>query len=455
MTEATLTWSTWQALLQAFAWAFTRPGFRRFAEWITAMALNVEEHTITQSVLALEQPAAWKALESFAEYGAWHEDRVTWALTRLIATAPGRTWHGYQVSGVDDTKVHRCSPHVWGTCTFHEYTARCPNRAPTVRAHNWVVLGALLHEPDKPGWFLPISGRLYFRKSQLPLGPEGIVAFRTKCELAVELLREQARIIKGKHLAVVDGGYALASVVRPLVRPEAGAPRVDVLTRLRRDARLYALPLPPERRPKGKRGPKRTKWGPRLEPPRRGGLWKGKWQLGTAFVYGRRRTIRWKEVICLWRVSGHELPVKAVVAHVEGYKKRFTLVTSAVDLTGLQMVELFAARFRQEDGFRDLKQRLGWEECRAWTQNPIERTSQAQWVTMSLLRLLQFRLEACGEEGWWFRPPWHKDKDRPSVLDAERLMRRHRAEIQQLLTEWLGDEGKAQGAEGKAEGDAA
>ena len=173
MTEAKLTWSIWQALLKTFAWAFTCRGFHRFAEWITAMALNVEEHTITQSVLALEQPAAWKALESFAEYGSWHQDRVTWGLTRLIATAPGRIWHGYHVSAVDDTKVHRSSPHVWGTCTFHEYTARCPNRAATVRPDNWVVLGALLPEPEKPAWFLPISGRLYFRKSQLPVGPEG------------------------------------------------------------------------------------------------------------------------------------------------------------------------------------------------------------------------------------------------------------------------------------------
>ena len=224
MTEAKLTWSIWQALLNAFAWAFTRRGFHHFAEWITAMALNVEEHTITQSVLALEQPAAWKALESFAEHGSWHQERVTQALTRLIATAPGRIWHGYQVSAVDDTKVHRSSPHVWGTCTFHEYTARCPNRAPTVRAHNWVVLGTLLHEPEKPAWFLPISGRLYFRQSQLPIGPDGIVAFQTKCELAVELLREQTRIIKGKHLAVFDGGYALESVVRPLVLPAGGTP---------------------------------------------------------------------------------------------------------------------------------------------------------------------------------------------------------------------------------------
>ena len=141
MTEAKLTWTIWQGLLGAFAWAFTRRGFHRFAEWITALALNVEEHTITQSVLALDQPTAWKALESFAEYGSWHEHRVTRTLTRLIATAPGRIWHGYHVSAVDDTKVHRGSPHVWGTCTFHEYTARCPNRATTVRAHNWVILG--------------------------------------------------------------------------------------------------------------------------------------------------------------------------------------------------------------------------------------------------------------------------------------------------------------------------
>ena len=144
-----------------------------------------------------------------------------------------------------------------------------------------------------------------------------------------------------------------------------------------------------------------------------------------------------------WRVSGHEVPVKAVVAKVEGYKKRFTLVTSAVGLTGLQMVELFCARFRQEDGFRDLKQRLGWEECRAWTRNPIERTSQAQWVTMSLLRLLQFRLDAEGCTDWWSPPPWNKKKDRPSVLDVERMLRRHRAEIQRFLSEWLGDEGEA------------
>ena len=262
MTHAKRLWSIWQALLSAFAWAFTRPSFRRFAEWITAMAINGEEHTITQSVLALERPADWKALESFAEYGAWHPDYVTASLTRLVETAPGRLWHGYHISAVDDTKVHRNSPDVWGTCTFHEYTARCPNRAPTVRAHNWVVLGALLDNPGQPPWCLPLSGRLYFRKSQLPLQAQDsdhTVVFRTKCELVVELIREQARITGGRHLGIFDGAYALRSVVRPLVQPEPGHPRIEFLTRLRPDARLYALPPP------GCRA--NQKWGRRLPPP--------------------------------------------------------------------------------------------------------------------------------------------------------------------------------------------
>jgi hypothetical protein len=253
------------------------------------------------------------------------------------------------------------------------------------------------------------------------------------------LFREQARIVAGPHLGVCDGGYALRSVVRPLVEPGDGSPRIEFLTRLRHDAHLRAFP--PKDRPAGTRGP-HPKWGKKLPPPRQGGRWAGPWREGQAFLYSRQRKVRWKEVVCLWRVSGPDVPVKVVVAGVEGYTKRFTLVSSAVELTGLEIVELFAARFRQEDGFRDLKQRLGWEECRAWTKNPIERTSQAQWVTFSLLRLAQFRLEAAGEVDWWYRPPWNPDKDRPSVLDLERLLRRHRGEIQGFLSQWLGNEGE-------------
>jgi hypothetical protein len=299
-----------------------------------------------------------------------------------------------------------------------------------VRAHNWVVLGALLPRPSQPAWFLPHTGRLYFRRSQLPDGER----FRTKCALLVELLQNEAHHVAGRHLGVFDGAFAVRSVVRPLTQPEAGQPRVEFLTRLRGDARLHAQP--PADRPRPRRGPK-PKWGRKLPPPRQGGRWPGSWQQGLAWLYGRWRKVRYKEVMCLWRVAGPTVAVKAVVAEVEGYRKRFTLVSSAVDLTGLQLVELFCARFREEDGFRDLKQRLGWEECRAWTKLPIVRTTQAQLLVMTLLRLLQFRLEEAEGDSWWFHPPWNKGKSRASVLDLERLLWQQRSEIQSCLAEWL------------------
>jgi hypothetical protein len=426
-------WSLWQGLVLSMALGFgQRRGQQRFVEWVTGLALNVEEHTITQSLVGLDRVADWKALESFAEYGSWNLQLLQWGTAGAIARTPAPRWYGYHVWAGDDTKVHRSSPDVWGTCTFHEYTARCPNRAATVRAHNWVVLGALLPRPDAPALFLPVAGRLYFRHSQLPAG---VPSFHTKCELLVDLARQQAAWLPGQHLAVFDGGFALRSVVRPLVRPtDVRQRRIEFVTRLRCDARLFYLP--PTRRRTGQRGPS-LKWGKRLAPPRQGGRWPGAWHEGTVFLYGRVRHVRWKEVVCLWHVLGHATPVKVVVAEVEGYRQRFTLVTSALELTGLQVLELFCARFRQEDGFRDLKQRLGWEECRAWTQKPIERTTQTLLVTLTALRLLQLQLAEDHGDDWWLHPPWNPHKTRPSVLDVERLLRQERAGIQACLAAWL------------------
>jgi DDE superfamily endonuclease len=436
----------WQAQLDPYAPCFTRPGFRDFATWATGLALNVEEHTITQSLVALDRPQDWKALEAFAEHGAFDEPQVERTNAQLLEDAPGRTWHGFHVWAGDDTKVHRSSKDVWGTCTFHEYTARCPNRATTVRAHNWVVVGALLENPEQPARFVPTAARLYFRKAQLPaLGNPGEepAQFRTKCELLVELLRAQAHAVPGRHLAVFDGGFALRSVVRPLVCPEEkDRPRIDFVTRLRQDARLFLPPPPPPPPSRPKRRGRPPVWGRRLAPPRQGGRWPGPWHQGEAFLYGRRRKVRYKEVICLWHVLGHEVAVKAVVAAIEGYKKRFTLVSSATELSGLQIVELFCARFRQEDAFRDLKQQLGWEECRAWTRLPVWRTTLMLFVVLAALRRLEWALDARRGDDWWLHPPWDPHKERASVRDVERYLRGHRGEIQRHLSAWLDEREK-------------
>ena len=88
--HATLLWSLWQALLRPFRYAFTAPGWRRFVEWITGLALNVEEHTVTQSLLALDRPDDWKALETFVETGHWNQPLLVHCFARLLDTPVDR-----------------------------------------------------------------------------------------------------------------------------------------------------------------------------------------------------------------------------------------------------------------------------------------------------------------------------------------------------------------------------
>ena len=169
--QATLLWSLWQALLAPLAPAFTPGGFRSFVIWVTGLALNVEEHTITQILTAMNLESRWRVLEHFAEYGSFDCEAVERCTIRLIEEQQPARLAGYHPVALDDTKEHRTSADVWGTCTFHEPASRSPNRAETVRAHNWVVMGDLV--PGKPWTYLPHTARLYFRKSQLPVGEKG------------------------------------------------------------------------------------------------------------------------------------------------------------------------------------------------------------------------------------------------------------------------------------------
>jgi DDE superfamily endonuclease len=427
-------WPLWLDLLLCFRGAFMPRGFRHFVQWTTGFVLTTADHTLTQALTSSQREPDWQALEKFVERGHWNQPGLEGALLDALRPAPEHLFHGYALLSGDDTKVHRNSPGVWGTCTYHEYSARCPNRATTVRAHNWVVTGLLRPRADHSFWFLPALARLYFRQTQLPCAPDREV-FQTKDQLLLAQLRQHAQALAGPCLATFDGGFAHRGLVRGLVLPEAGQPRLDFLTRLRCDACLYERP--PAQRPPGRRGPAR-KWGAALPKPQEAAKWPGPWHAGQVYAYGRRRRLSFKRVVCLWRVAGHATPVQVVLARLEGFTNLFTLVCSALDLSAGAVVEAFAAHYQQENGFRDLKQQVGWEEGRYWTKEPVRRTTQVVLLCQSLLRLLQERVEAEAGDTWWVAPPWYPHKRRASVQDLLGYFRQHGEEISGLLSAWLG-----------------
>lgn len=423
MDDAKQLWKRWQRLLSRFTVWFTRPGYVRFAQWVTGMVLCHEEHTITQILTAMDLASRWRVLECFAEYGAFNCVAVEQLTIRLIEEEHPPRWAGYHPAAVDDTKEHRTSANVWGTCTFHEPASRSPNRAETVRAHNWVVMGSLV--PGTPWIYLPHTARLYFRKSQLPEGE----TFRKKTQWAAEMLQQLNRESAAPVLAAFDGAYANKTVVQSCLHPPEGVRRIEIVTRLRFDARLYLSKV-------DNRMGRPRKWGRRLPAPQHHDQWETPWKKDQAFIYGRQRKFKYKMLRCYWSVSGPKDVMHVFVFQVDGYKEPWYIVTSALELTAAQVVAMFAARFRQEDGFRDHKQRLGMEECRAWTKQPILRTFTVQMVAQTLLRLLQLELDAEeGEKSWWSPPEWNRRKQHPSLLDLRRLLWQHREEFSHFLAD--------------------
>jgi hypothetical protein len=101
--HATPLWPTWQALALDVALGFTHRGRQRFVEWVTGLALNLEEHTITQSLIGLDRPGDWKALESFAEYGSWDLRLLQWGTAWAIGRLPEPLCLCYRVWAGDDS----------------------------------------------------------------------------------------------------------------------------------------------------------------------------------------------------------------------------------------------------------------------------------------------------------------------------------------------------------------
>jgi hypothetical protein len=402
---------------------------------VSGTALCDEQHTITQEVTSLNLIDQWRNWEHFAEYGAIDQRAVEEMTMRLVEQEHPCRFGGYHPVAVDDTKELRSSDQAWGVCTFKHVSSRNPKHPKLVMAHNWVIMGDLAAGNGQQPWtYLPTASRLYLRAKQLPAGE----TFHTKNELAAEMLRQVDAVSKLPVLGIFDGGYARAKVVQPCLalsnsggETVGGPRRIEILTRPRSDARLYK----PVATTKGKRRGRPRKWGVRLPSPKCHAKWHASWTKGQAWAYGRLRQFRCKSIECRWAVSGPNAPVRVFVFEVEGYSKPWFLVASALDLSAEQVLEAYAARFRQEDAIRDHKQRMGMQEVRAWTKAPVLRTFMVQQLALTLMRLPQWAWEKSHGVDWCPAPPWNRHKTRISILDVRRLLWRHRGLFSQFLQE--------------------
>ena len=177
---------------------------------------------------------------------------------------------------------------------------------------------------------------------------------------------------------IVDAGYACIELARQCIRQN-----VTLITRLRVNARLFEL-APPNT---GKRGRPRQK-GKRIN------------------LHETAKTLSWvkhiikgykgveeireiAEFVCLWAPAGKNSPLRVRVvlsrdpSNIEG--PLFALLTTDMAISAKEVVELYILRWNQEVTHREVREHLGMETQRQWSDRAIERSTPLIFALHSLV----------------------------------------------------------------------
>ena len=371
-------------------------GRRTVTSWIRAAGLSAEYRPCYTTV-----SAAGKRADGIAA-------RLAHGVVRPLLAGMTRL-----VFALDDTPTPRYGPFVQGAGVHHNPTPG-PAGSPFVYGHVWVVLGLLAAHPAWGVIALPLLARLYVRRKNLgSIDPGHRSPFRTKLELAVELVRWAVAWLGflGKPVWVVaDGAYATA----PFLKPVIGL-GVTVVSRLRRDAALRTVPV---RRP-GQRGRPRLYGEQRIDLAKRAGQRRG-WATGTFPLYGKATAKRYKTFAATWRPAGGVIRV-VLVDEPTGWVAFFCTDPAAGvgDILGC-----VADRFALETAFRDAKEVVGAGQQQV----------RFVWASVGSFHLCLWALTLT--ECWaWDRDeaelvghrgasPWDDEPRRPSHADKRRAWRR-------------------------------
>ena len=379
-----------------FLGAVLARGRRTVTSWIRAAKLGDQYQSCYLAVAAAGRRADHIAWRLFVE------------MVRPLLTGATRL-----TLAIDDTPTKRFGPHVQGAGVHHNPTPG-PAGSSFVYGHVFVVLGLLVKHKAWGTIALPLLARLYIRKKDLPtIAEKHRPAFRTKLEMAVELLRRvQPWLVRLKLpiWVVTDGAYATQEVLKP-----AKSLGMTVVSRLRKNAALWSLPLP---KPPGRRGPAPTYGKDMIDLAKRAGQRRG-WSNSKFELYGAEVVKKYKTFLATWKPAGGVIRV-VLVDEPTGWRAYFCTDPSAsvADILGL-----VADRFALEITFREVKQVVGAGQQQV----------RFLWSNIGAFHVCLWTYTMT--EAWaWGRKdeelvdrsgsPWDSPSRRPSHADKRRAWRR-------------------------------
>jgi len=272
-------------------------------------------------------------------------------LLMFIAGKLGPGKEGYWTLAIDDSPTKRYGRHVEAANIHHNPTPG-PGDGNWLYGHNWVCLAIVLGHPVFGVIALPLLSHLYVRKVDIEtLKARYEWGFRTKHELALDLCRQVIRTLRAlgtqvKFVVVFDGAYAAKTLVRPLL-----AEGVIVVTRLRRDAKLFDLPV----NQPGKRGRPRKYGRNRISLAGKAKNRQG-WKSITYSCRGNLTEGRYQTFLATSQVTGGQVRV-VLLEHASGNWAAY--VSTDTDMAVETILKIVSDRWSIEEQFHDVKEIWG------------------------------------------------------------------------------------------------
>ena len=408
-------------VLAPFAPLFSERVFQHVQVLLAGAILAPGKRTVSSALRAmgLDKQKSFHRYHRVLSRASWSSTEVSRLLLKSLveAFAPD----GPLVVGVDETLERRRGKKIVAKGIYRDPVRSSHSHFVKTSALRWVCVTLLAEVPwASRVWALPFLCAL--APSERYCREQG-ERHKKITEWAWQLLLLVRRWYPEREIvAVADGTYAALKLLdrcRRLRKP------ITFITRLRLDAALYK-PAPPRKpgqlgrpRLKGERLPNlsvvaedpQTDWTP----------------ITVADWYGRKeRTVEVVSGTAVWHSTGlPAVPLRWVLIRdpqEEGFTTQALLCTDLCVESG-QVISWFVRRWQMETTFQEVRQRLGFETQRHWSERAIRRTAPALLGLFSLVTLFAHRRTTALSMATVRRAAWY-DKPYPTFSDALALVRK-------------------------------
>jgi hypothetical protein len=408
-------------VLAPFTPLFSKSVWRHARLLVAGAILAAGRRTVASALRAV-------GLEDERRFCRYHRvlSRAAWSgkeASRILLQSLMKTFVAEEaplVVGVDETLERRRGKKIEAKGIYRDPVRSSHSHLVKTSALRWVCV-TLLAE-------IPWASRVWALPFLSALGPSERYAtehgkrHKSITEWAWQLLLLIRRWYPRRQIvAVADGGYASLKLLdrcRNLSEP------ITFITRLRLDAALYE-PAPPRYpgqigrpRLKGRRLPNLSTVAEDPDAP---------WRAITVSNWygGEERTVEIISKTALWYSTGlPAVPLRWVL--IRDPEKRFetqALLCTDLEADAERIISWFVRRWRMEATFQEVRQRLGFETQRHWSEMAISRTAPAMLGLFSVVVLLAHRVMADRTTEIVRRAAWY-EKTHPTFSDALALVRK-------------------------------